>query len=108
MLQILWHIRPRLHVFGHIHVGHGVECVKWSDAQMAYERLFSGKWGWTDILCPSFAAVRTLFYGGPAFSKSEGTILVNAASVGGLRDEKCREATVIDLIPKIKSEIGGK
>ncbi len=99
LLQALWRIRPRLHVFGHIHVGRGVECVAWSDAQMAYERVFAGKWGWKDIFYLTLAAVRTFFCGRPAFSEKESTTLVNAASIGGLRDEKRREATVIDLIP---------
>ncbi|KAI0315582.1 Metallo-dependent phosphatase-like protein [Amylostereum chailletii] len=79
LLQALWHVRPKLHIFGHIHAGHGTECVGWSDAQMAYERLCAAKGGWLDVLRVTIAAVRALFGGRPRFSDGENTIFVNAA-----------------------------
>ena len=42
LLFALWHVRPKLHVFGHIHAGRGVERIKWDRAQMAYENMQAG------------------------------------------------------------------
>ena len=36
-------MRPRLHVFGHIHAARGRETVWWDDAQAAYERVCARK-----------------------------------------------------------------
>ena len=37
LLSTLWRVRPRLHVFGHIHTARGVERVRWDDVQPAFE-----------------------------------------------------------------------
>lgn len=37
LLRETWRVRPRLHVFGHVHAGRGQEVVYWDDAQRAYE-----------------------------------------------------------------------
>ena len=39
LLQEVWRVRPRLHVFGHVHAGHGKESVFWDEGQKAYERI---------------------------------------------------------------------
>ncbi|KAI9841088.1 MAG: hypothetical protein M1837_000992 [Sclerophora amabilis] len=39
LLKEVWRVRPTLHVFGHVHSGHGKEHVWWDEAQMAYERV---------------------------------------------------------------------
>jgi len=37
LLREIWHVRPKLHVFGHVHAGRGCEIVHWDEAQRAYE-----------------------------------------------------------------------
>ena len=37
----VWRVRPKLHVFGHVHAGHGCEHVFWDDLQRVYENLCS-------------------------------------------------------------------
>ena len=37
MLTALWRVRPKVHVFGHIHIGRGVELVRWDAPQKVYE-----------------------------------------------------------------------
>jgi Icc-related predicted phosphoesterase len=37
LLDELWRKRPRLHVFGHVHDGYGVEWVRFDGLQRAYE-----------------------------------------------------------------------
>ncbi|KAI0641438.1 Metallo-dependent phosphatase-like protein, partial [Trametes meyenii] len=42
----LWRVRPRLHVFGHIHQGRGVTRATWTRVQHAYELVSAGEDGW--------------------------------------------------------------
>jgi hypothetical protein len=38
LLAEAWRVKPRLHVFGHVHVGAGRRVVWWDEAQKAYEK----------------------------------------------------------------------
>jgi hypothetical protein len=94
LLSEIWKVKPRLHVFGHIHSGHGRESIFWDDGQAAYEKVMekTGYGVFSDAI-PSGAWVnsfKVLFYGvrgilwdrlmvGP--SGSNGCLLVNAAIV---------------------------
>ncbi|KAJ3794065.1 Metallo-dependent phosphatase [Lentinula aff. detonsa] len=88
LLDALWRVRPTLHVFGHIHAARGVERLDWSDAQASYDRICSGIGNWKDL-------VRLLF--GALQRGVHRTVLVNAASLGGFRDEQRRGAIVVDI-----------
>ncbi|MCJ1306641.1 hypothetical protein MMC25_000284 [Agyrium rufum] len=61
LLAETWRVRPRVHIFGHVHAGYGREVVFWDGAQRAYERVRArgakvvvgerergkrGGWGW--------------------------------------------------------------
>jgi hypothetical protein len=50
LLSALWRVRPKLHVFGHIHAGRGVEPIEWDRAQMAYENICAGRTGWGGLV----------------------------------------------------------
>jgi hypothetical protein len=39
LLREVWRVKPRLHVFGHVHWGHGRQSIFWDDCQKAYESL---------------------------------------------------------------------
>ncbi|KAH9476112.1 putative rhamnogalacturonate lyase C [Psilocybe cubensis] len=88
LLKQLWSVRPRLHVFGHIHTARGIEHVAWSDAQAAYERIMTNQYSWREFLA--------LLWGIWRVDKAKST-LINAASLGGFRDEERRDAIVIDI-----------
>lgn len=94
LLKEIWLVKPRLHVFGHIHSGHGREPVFWDEGQAAYERLMDRKKGGViaDFL-PSLAwidALKVIWFGIKGFfwqrlmvgpGGAHGGLLVNAAVV---------------------------
>ncbi|KAJ4344252.1 hypothetical protein N0V85_009807, partial [Neurospora sp. IMI 360204] len=41
LLAELWRVKPKLHVFGHIHWGTGCEAVYYDECQRAYESLMA-------------------------------------------------------------------
>lgn len=101
LLDALWRIRPRLHVFGHIHGARGVEFVRWSRAQRAYEDVCAGQsvWGGVVRLVFWWVVERFNLLCGTKEDRgrAEGTIMVNASAVGGARDEQRRGAIVVQI-----------
>ncbi|KAL0068696.1 hypothetical protein AAF712_004413 [Marasmius tenuissimus] len=100
LLTALWRVRPRLHVFGHIHVGRGVEAVHWDGKQRAYEDICAGRAGIIGLVRLTWStAVAWLssLFGGQ--TNAEAMILVNAAAVGGHRlvDDELKGAIVVDI-----------
>ncbi|KAM5352369.1 hypothetical protein ACJ41O_005092 [Fusarium nematophilum] len=92
LLGELWRVRPLLHVFGHVHEGHGHERVRFDPLQEAYERTVYARGGIVNMLVVAKEFLDQLCRG----SVVARTQLVNAAMVGGLRDdERRRPATVV-------------
>ena len=94
LLAELRRTRPALHVFGHIHAGRGEDELLFDEFERAYEQssgTCSSLWA---LLQMCFYALVALLRGHPA---TRGTRLVNAASVGGWRDQLMRGAIVVDL-----------
>lgn len=88
LLQALWRVRPRLHVFGHVHEGAGSEWLLFDGLQRAYERTVVARGGLWNLLATMREFVRAFFY----LSVEAKCLLVNPAVVGGLRDDERREA----------------
>ncbi len=86
LLETLWRVRPRLHVFGHVHEGAGTEWLQFDERQAAYERTVLAGGGAGNLLRAVWAMARS-FWRPPAEAKC---LLVNAAVVGGLRDNERR------------------
>jgi hypothetical protein len=67
LLAEIWRVKPRLHIFGHIHASHGREPVFWDAGQSAYERIMNRKKSGVITDCiPSAAwldALKVLWYG---------------------------------------------
>ncbi|KAH8802806.1 Metallo-dependent phosphatase-like protein [Xylogone sp. PMI_703] len=110
LLEEIWRVRPRLHVFGHVHSGHGQQSVFWDEGQRAYERLMARKKGgliWDFF--PSTAwldALKVIWYGfkgilwqrlmvGP--SGGNGGVMVNAALVYQSTTDLGNRAEIVDL-----------
>ena len=96
LLTALWHLRPKLHVFGHIHAARGVEFVRWDRAQKAYEEVCAGRAGWSGFIRLTWWTVIAWFWRRPA-RENAATIMVNAASVGGFRNDQRKGAIAIEI-----------
>jgi len=110
LLSEIWRVRPRLHVFGHVHSGHGREAVFWDDGQASFEQVMrkTGNGILKDFI-PSTAwidAIKVLFYGvrgilwdrfmvGPG--GSNGCLMVNAAIVWQSTTAVGNTAEIVEL-----------
>ncbi|KAH6856707.1 Metallo-dependent phosphatase-like protein [Chaetomium sp. MPI-CAGE-AT-0009] len=93
LLRELWRVRPRLHVFGHVHEGAGIEWLQFDELQGAYERTVVAGGGVWNVLRTIKALVRSLFR--PAAEAR--SLLVNPAIVGGLRDNERRRPVKVTI-----------
>lgn len=95
LLGEIWRTKPKVHVFGHVHWGRGIEPVYWDDCQRAYENLMSRRKrgpiydmipnpGWIDAWKMVIFAVKAILWqwfwlGG----KGNGGVFINAAMQAG-------------------------
>jgi len=82
----VWRTKPRLHIFGHVHDGYGMEWVQYDRLQKAYENTVMASGGLWNLVRVLFEFV--VAHVNPV--KESRTLFVNAAMVGGLRDEQRR------------------
>ena len=92
LLRELWRIRPRLHVFGHIHGGYGQQVLTYDDFEACYEDIRRGSGGWRTLLRMVYRFAVFICSSTAVRESVPRTILVNAAHVGGVRDSLRREA----------------
>jgi len=95
LLKETWRVRPRLHIFGHVHAGAGKEVVFWDDAQKAYERGMARRSKgffemlnpclWLDIVKLVIFAVGGVLWDKVWAGEQRTTVMVNAAlmTMGG-------------------------
>lgn len=103
-------MKPKLHIFGHVHWGHGRESVYFDDCQRAYETLMSRpKKGPLHDLFPNCdwkEALLVLRYGvssilwkwmmaGPRSNNA--ALMINAAQMYGNTGELGNKVQVVDL-----------
>lgn len=98
LAEKIFRIRPRLHVFGHIHASYGREDVPLDSVQRAYEEVKTGWVGGEGVawmgLMVMWARVKCFFI---RPRKNEVTTFVNAAVVGGPHNELRNDPIVVDL-----------
>lgn len=93
LLRELWRVRPRLHVFGHVHEGAGTEWLYFDGLQAAYERTVVDGGGLWNLMRAVKEFVVMLFRP-TAEAKCQ---LVNPSIVGGLRDDERRRPIKVVL-----------
>ena len=90
LLREVWRIRPKVHVFGHIHAGSGRENVFWDEGQKAYERVCArGDTGilkdmidvvaWIDVVRVIYHGVLGILWSQVWGGDGSGGVMVNAA-----------------------------
>lgn len=87
LIRELWRVRPRLHVFGHVHEGAGTEWLHFDALQDSYERVAVFGGGIWRLVCVFVDFMLALFFRRPFEARC---LLVNPAIVGGLRDDERR------------------
>ncbi|KAK0615086.1 Metallo-dependent phosphatase-like protein [Bombardia bombarda] len=90
LLREVWRVKPKLHVFGHVHAGYGLEVLRFGALQEAYEGVVVSRGGMKGLGQLVMGLVLSFLRVGGAGGRE--TLLVNAAVVGGLRDEQSRRA----------------
>lgn len=110
LLREVWRVKPRLHVFGHIHWGAGTEPVYFDECQAAYERLLSRpargfvrelfpNHGWIDIAMVLYHGAHSVLWkwimGGPG--SNTGGLMVNAAQMYGNSGKVKSRAVVVTI-----------
>ncbi|KAI4276670.1 MAG: hypothetical protein LQ337_002342 [Flavoplaca oasis] len=108
LLEEVWQVKPKLHVFGHVHCGYGQESLFWDEGQKAYERVCSraqaGLFRDCIDLLAWFDVVKVLLYGIKGFLWSQvwggvpvGTLAVNASLTVGSTGKLGNAPQVVDL-----------
>lgn len=88
-------VRPRLVVFGHIHVSYGLEERVYDRVGRAYEGIEGGWGGWANLLGMLGAVIRGWIVRG-RWRREEGrTSFVNAAVVEGWEEYKVKNGAVV-------------
>jgi predicted phosphodiesterase len=103
MLQEVWRVKPKLHVFGHVHCGRGTQPVFWDDCQKAYESLAArGKHGFLYDMLPTgrwIDALKVLGYG--TLSVVWQFVMLGGSTDGGLMvNAGCQEGNTKRLTKK--------
>jgi len=84
---------PLLHVFGHIHAGYGRRNVIWDKFESAYEKAVGKDASWFDFWKMLFCVIPRMR--SQTEGARKGTIMVNAAAIGGFRDQEQREPITV-------------
>ena len=110
LLEEVWRVKPKLHVFGHTHWGHGQEAAYFDRCQLAYESLMarpkrgplSDLWpgaAWGDAFGVLWHGVSSILWQrlmlGPG--SNNGALFVNAAVMYGNTGKAKDRAQVIEL-----------
>lgn len=110
LLERVWIVKPKVHIFGHIHSGHGREAVWWDEAQRAYERLMLKNRGgvlrdlvpssaWVDVLRVFWYGVKGVLWQRLMVGRGEGGggLLVNASIIYQTAVEGGNPAQIVEL-----------
>ncbi|KAI5866783.1 Metallo-dependent phosphatase [Durotheca rogersii] len=95
LLREVWRRKPKVHVFGHVHCGRGMQPVFWDDCQKAYEKVMSRQKrgplydmlphaGWLDAWrVLQYGVVSVLWHWFMLGGAADGSVMINAAMQDG-------------------------
>ena len=110
LLDEIWRVKPKLHVFGHAHYGYGKEAVYYDECQRAYESLMSRSQRgpfydmvpsarWTDAFNVLWYGVSSILWKwimlGPG--TNNGGLMANVSLMYGNSGKLRNPVTVVDL-----------
>ena len=109
LLNEVWRVKPRVHVFGHVHAGRGKETAFWDGGQRSYERLCGREgsrvlWGglfgigwWLDMTKLLVHGILGLLWTRVWGAEEVGTVMINAALIDWRTGKIGYEPQVIDI-----------
>ncbi len=100
LAEWVYHLRPRLMVFGHIHASYGREDVVLDGVQRAYSEIMTGWSGWGALAWMAILAAwgrLVSILGGNLWRDSKVTTFVNAAVVAGPQNELRNPPIVVEI-----------
>lgn len=102
-----WRVKPRLHVFGHVHEGKGRTSIWWDGAQRAYERMRErggglilgsiNPWNWIDAGLMILYTFRGILWNRLWGGEEKGGLRVNAALKNHSTGKIDNEVQVVDM-----------
>ena len=96
LMQEVRKVKPILHVFGHVHAGHGVCRLSYDSFEDSYRDVMAGVYGLLNVVkMAATLALEKLGLITP--TKGKKTWLVNASVVGGARDNIIRKPQIVFL-----------
>ena len=108
LLKEVWRVRPKVHIFGHVHAGHGSEEVFWDDTQRLYEKLCSREdkgvlrdlvaiVAWLDVLRLATYGVLGIMWSRVWGGDGGGTVMINAALMYRSSGRLGNPASTVDI-----------
>lgn len=108
LLREVWEVRPKVHVFGHIHAGHGRESVFWDEGQKAYERVcardqfglfrdFLDPFAWLDTAMVAYYGVKGVIWSQVWGGAGTGTLMINASLTYRSTGKLANAPQVVDI-----------
>lgn len=108
LLKEVWRVRPKVHIFGHVHAGHGREQVFWDNTQNLYEKLCSREAkgvmkdmvaivAWLDIMRLAVYGVLGILWSRVWGGDEGGTVMINAALMSSSSGRLENPATVVTI-----------
>ena len=91
LLSEIWRVRPRVHIFGHVHEGAGTEWLLFDTVQKAYEQTVIAGGGFWNLI----RTVQEFILSKYRPNIESTCLLVNPSMVGGLRDNERRHPVKI-------------
>ncbi|KAK8011232.1 rhamnogalacturonate lyase C [Apiospora arundinis] len=107
LLEETWRVKPKLHVFGHIHCGRGKQAVYWDDLQLAYENFLMKKSRgpigdllpnaqWLDVVNIIVFGINSVLWSWLMLGgKVQGGMLVNAACQDGNKGKLSKKTPIV-------------